>query len=104
MDEKLKNDNVKQEYKNLILKAIAYHFPEAKVILFGSRARGTNKSGSDIDLALDIGEPIKLREMARTRVTLENLPISLEIDIVDAHNIPDKLKEIIAHEGIVWKN
>ena len=104
MDEKVKNDNLKQEYKDLILKAIAYHFPDAKVILFGSRARGTNKPGSDIDLALDNDVPIKLREMARTRVTLENLPISLEMDIVDMHNIPDELKELILSEGIVWKN
>lgn len=97
------NDNLKQEYKNLILKAIDYHFPTAKVILFGSRARGTNDLGSDVDLALDIGTPIQLGEMARTRVTLENLPLVLDIDIVDMHNIPDELKEIIAHEGIVWK-
>jgi predicted nucleotidyltransferase len=98
------HDNVKPEYKKMILKAIEYHFSHAKVILFGSRARGTNKPGSDIDLALDIGEPIKLRDMSRIRVTLENLPISLQMDIVDMHNIPDMLKDIIAQEGIVWKN
>ena len=104
MNNKIVHDNVKQEYKHLILKAIAYHYPQAKVILFGSRARGTHKPGSDIDVALDIDEPIKLREMSRIRVTLENLPMSLEIDIVDMHNIPDELKQIIAREGIVWKN
>ncbi len=104
MNNKIENDNVKQEYKNLILKAIAYHYPDSKVILFGSRARGTHKPGSDIDVAIDTGEPIKLREMSRMRVTLENLPISLEIDIVDMHNISDEFKQIIANEGIVWKN
>jgi len=98
------NDNLKQAYKDLILKAIDYHFPTAKIILFGSRARGTNRPGSDVDLALDIGEPIKLHEMSRTRKTLENIPLALEIDIVDMHNIPDELKEIIVKEGIVWKN
>ncbi len=104
MNNKIVNDNVKQEYKDLILKAIAYHYPQAKVILFGSRARGTHRQGSDIDVALDIGEPIKLREMSRIRVTLENLPISLGIDIVDMHNILAELQQIIASEGIVWKN
>ncbi len=104
MIEPVSNDNLKQEYKNLILKAIAYHYPNAKVILFGSRARGTNRPGSDVDLALDINEPIKLSEMARIRVTLSNLPIALTMDIVDMNNIPNELKEIIAHEGIVWKN
>ncbi len=104
MEQNLKDGNVKPEYKALILKAIAYHYPEAKVILFGSRARGTNRPGSDIDLALNIGEPIKLHEMGRIRVTLENLLISLRMDIVDMHNIPEELEEIIAREGIVWKD
>lgn len=104
MIEKANNDNLTQEYKNWILKAVAYHFPEAKVILFGSRARGTNRPGSDVDLAIDTGSPIQLSEMARTRVTLENLPLALEFDIVDMHNIPEELKEIIAREGVVWKN
>ena len=104
MNNKIADDTLKQEYKNLILKAIAYHYPQAKVILFGSRARGTHRLGSDIDLALNIGEPIKLREMSRIRVTLENLPISLEVDIVDMYNIPDELKRIIEDEGVVWKN
>jgi len=98
------SEALKQEYKSAILKAIAYHFPEAKVILFGSRARGTNKHGSDIDLALDIGKPIKLHDMARIRVTLENLPIALEMDIVDMHNVSGELKQRILHEGIVWKD
>jgi predicted nucleotidyltransferase len=73
-------------------------------MLFGSRARGTNAPGGDIDVAIDIGQPIKLREMTRIRATLENLPISLEIDIVDMHNIPDELKAIIMAEGVVWKD
>lgn len=97
------SQNVKQEYKEAIMRALAYHFPSARVILFGSRAVGTHRPGADIDIALDAGEPIKLREMARARITLENLPISLEIDIVDMHNIPEELKQIILHEGIVWK-
>ncbi|HEV2601381.1 MAG TPA: nucleotidyltransferase domain-containing protein [Candidatus Babeliales bacterium] len=99
----MNNDNLTQEYKDWILKAINYHFPTAKVILFGSRARGTNSPGSDVDLALDTGEVIKLGEMARTRVTLENLPLALEIDIVDMNNVPDQLKQIILKDGIVWK-
>ena len=104
MNNKITHDSLKQEYKDLILKAIAYHYPDAKVILFGSRARGTHRPGSDIDVAIDTGEPIKLREMSRIRVTLGNLPISLEMDIVDMHNIPNELKQIIVNEGIAWKN
>lgn len=97
------SENVKPEYKQAVLKAIHYHFPAARVILFGSRARGTNQPGADIDIAIDVGEPIKLGEMARVRVTLDNLPIALEVDIVDMNNIPEELKNMILREGIVWK-
>ena len=98
------NQNISLDYKKAILKAIEYHFPQAKVILFGSRARGTNAAGGDIDVAIDIGQPIKLREMTRIRATLENLPISLEIDIVDMHNIAGELKAIVMAEGVIWKD
>ena len=100
----MNNDNLTPEYKGWILKAIDYHFPHAKVILFGSRARGTNGPGADVDLALDIGKIIEFGELARARVTLANLPIALEFDIVDMYNIPDELKQNILREGIVWKN
>lgn len=97
-------DNLTQEYKNWILKAITYHFPNARVVLFGSRARGTNAPGSDVDLAIDNRSPIPLGEMARTRVTLQNLPLALEMDIVDIHNIPQELRDIIEQEGVIWKD
>ena len=97
------SENVRVEHKEAILKAMNYHFPAAKIILFGSRARGTHAQGADIDIAIDAGSPIKLREIARARATVENLPVSLEIDIVDLHNIPEELKQIILSEGIVSK-
>lgn len=96
-------ENIKSEYKKSVLKAIDYHFPTAKVILFGSRARGTNQPGADVDVAIDIGKPIELAEMSRMRGTFENLPIPLEVDVVDMYNIPDVLKNAILKEGIVWK-
>lgn len=90
--------------QELIVKAVTYHFSQARIILFGSRARGTNKPGSDVDIAIDIGEPIKLRDMARMRVTMENLPLPLNVDIVDMHNIPVELRDVILKEGVEWKH
>ena len=99
-----KNEPLNPKYKDQIIRALDYHFPQQKkIILFGSRAQGTNKVGSDIDIAIDTGAPINLGEMARARITLENLPIPFEIDIVDMHSIPEELKKVILHKGIVWK-
>jgi len=92
------------EYKNAVIKALEYHFPHAKIILFGSRATGTNKPGADIDIAVDISRPLKLRELSRIKATLENLPIPLEVDLVDFYDAPEELKNAIKNEGIIWKN
>lgn len=45
-----------------------------KAILFGSRAKGTHKSGSDIDLAL-VGEKLDWRTIGRIDSALDDLPL-----------------------------
>lgn len=100
----MKAETINPKYKDMILRAMEYHFPKAKIYLFGSRARGDNKPGSDIDLAVDTGERISTQEIWRARNTLENLLISLSIDLVDMNAIPSELKELILKEGIEWKN
>lgn len=92
------------KYKQAVLHAVQYHYPEAKVILFGSRARGTHKEGADIDIALDIGSLVPLYEMSRIRATMENLLIPLEVDVVDMQAISQEFKAIILKEGVVWKS
>jgi len=97
-------ENLNPKYKEMILRALEYHFPQAKVYLFGSRARGDNKEGADVDMAVDIGSEVSIQELARARNTLNNLPFALTVDLVDMHAIPDTLKKVILTEGILWKN
>lgn len=98
------SEHINPHYQEQILRALEYHFPEAKVILFGSRARKTHAQGADVDIAVDCGNKIPIREITRARITLENLPISLTVDLVDFHNIPKILQETILNEGVLWKN
>lgn len=97
-------ENINPKYKELILRAMEYHFPGAAVYLFGSRARGDNKEGADIDIAVDGDKELDLHEISRARVTLNNLPFALKVDLVDMNDIPQELKELILKEGIKWKN
>jgi uncharacterized protein len=92
-----------KEYKNKLIKAIEYHYPHAKIYLFGSWATGKNKPYSDIDLAIDIGEKIDLHEMDRIEKTIENLDIPNEVDVIDLQNIPSDFKKRILAERVVWK-
>ncbi len=46
------------KYKKIIVPIILKHVPQAKIILYGSRARMDESDGSDIDIALDMGRKI----------------------------------------------
>jgi predicted nucleotidyltransferase len=73
-----------------------------KAILFGSRAKGTNRPGSDVDLAL-IGSGITQRIVSRLYQELDELPIPYEFDLVPMAQIQEP--EVIAHiqrVGIVF--
>lgn len=80
-----------------------------KVYIFGSRARGDYKEGSDIDLAIESKDDIKLRLLNK----LEDIRCILNFDVVDVNNIEnEKLLMNIKKEGIliyrrentIWKD
>ncbi len=71
-----------------------------KVILFGSRAIGTAKIGSDIDLAL-VGKGITFKDLCRMGARLEDLDLPNKIDLVDYNSITNlELKSHIERVGI----
>lgn len=90
--------------QDIIVKLLTTLFPNAKVYLFGSRARGTHKIESDIDIAIDDLRKIPILEMARARNILESLNIPQTIDLIDINNVSEDFKKIILKEGIIWKN
>ena len=68
-----------------------------KVILFGSRARGTNRERSDIDLAVS-GENVLLFE----ELLEEQADTLLSFDVVNLDEIvSDKLRTSIDREGLL---
>lgn len=79
----------------LIVEA-ARQVPEIdRVVLFGSRAKGTCKPGSDVDLAikgpnLTYESPIRLSDMLN-----EELPLPFFFDVVNYHAITEP--DLIAH-------
>lgn len=60
--------------------------PGAKVILFGSRARGESRPDSDLDLlVIEPGEvPTRRAESARLRRELRSLEVPLDVVVISA--------------------
>jgi predicted nucleotidyltransferase len=70
-------------------------FPEIKkAVLFGSRAKGTHKRGSDIDLAL-IGDNLNWRTVGRIDSALDDLPVPHRFSLVRFGKRTDP--EVAAH-------
>lgn len=94
-------EEIKEREK--IIRLLDALFPGVKIYLFGSRARGTNRPTSDIDIALDLGRKLTFLEIEGACNVLDTLYIPQKIDIVDMQTIPASLKNIILKEGVAWK-
>lgn len=71
------------------------NFPEIKkAMLFGSRAKGTYKRGSDIDLALT-GETLDWRTIGRIDSALDDIPVPYRFSLVRLSEQTDP--EVAAH-------
>jgi predicted nucleotidyltransferase len=56
---------------------------QARIFLFGSRAKGTCTNRSDYDFGIDAGAKLPLDAWERVEADVEDLPTLHRIDIVD---------------------
>lgn len=92
-----------EEYKKIIVPIICKHLPDARVILYGSRARKDESEGSDIDIALDIGTVIEFRKLSKIISDLEESNLPIHFDIVDFHRVSERMQREIVKDGLLWK-
>ena len=79
-------------------------FPEVEeVILFGSRAMGTFRGNSDIDLAVK-GKALGLRDAIRVREKLEELPMPFKIDVMEFGSVSNAalIEQIVRHGEVLF--
>lgn len=71
-----------------------------KVILFGSRAIGSYKNGSDVDLLL-IGEELELKDVLDASIQIDDLFLPYKVDLILYDRIEEpSLLEHIDRVGI----
>lgn len=93
-----------EETRNKIVSVITALQPNARIYLYGSRARGTNSPLSDIDIAVDTGKKMSIIELGEIKSVLEGTNILYKMDVVDYNNINKEMKKAIDSEKIIWKN
>ncbi|MCD8015510.1 MAG: nucleotidyltransferase domain-containing protein [Lachnospiraceae bacterium] len=69
-----------ESIRNAVLKIVPI-YPIKKVTLFGSRADGTYRENSDVDLIMEFSKPISLFILAEIKFHLEDL-LGVAVDII----------------------
>ena len=85
---------------NEILSSFIDRYSIKRMVLFGSRAEGSNSPDSDVDLILEFSVPVSLVTLSQIRVDMEDA-LGLDVDIVhgpiDKNDILEIGKEIVLY-------
>jgi predicted nucleotidyltransferase len=79
----------------LVQTLLREQIPSAKVWVFGSRAKGTTRRGSDLDLAIDNGATLPASVVAHLTDAFEDAPLAYNVDLVDLHSITPEFRALI---------
>ncbi len=95
--------NYTENYRHIIVPIVEKYLPNAKIILYGSRARQDFREGADIDVALDLGSRIDRSVMSDIIGDLEESDLVVPFDIVDFYAVSEDMQKNILKDGVVWK-
>lgn len=96
------NDGLSPEQREGIRRALESEPKVVRAVLFGSRALGTFKRASDVDLALE-GEAISLDDLLGLMVKISDLNLPIEVDFAIRAKISNPaLEEHIRTHGREW--
>jgi predicted nucleotidyltransferase len=92
------NSDVIERINSIFRKSQAIH----EVIIYGSRAKGTYKTGSDIDLTI-VGSELGAGDLLKLELELDDLSLPYKIDLSLLHQIEQAdLLEHIQRVGQVF--
>ncbi len=76
-----------------ILRSFVDKYSITSMILFGSRARGTNKPDSDVDLILEFSVPVSLIVLSQIQIDMEEA-LGVSVDIVHGPITEDDMIDV----------
>ncbi len=85
------------------LSAIVHYLIETigpkRIFLFGSRAKGVSRMGSDIDLAVEGGRELSFREERKLTEALDRLAGIYSVDLVLMERVDHAFRKMIEETG-----
>src|SRR5579872_4702672 len=99
--------DVRPEHLEIVRNILKKHLSAYTVTVwvFGSRARGTMKKFSDLDLAIDGDKSLPRSIMTELAFDFEESNLPYKVDIVDLATLGEEFQNIIEQDRlIIWKN
>lgn len=90
------------EDQSKIIALITALIPNAKIYLFGSRARKTNSARSDVDVAIDAGKLLPHTAIDEAHSVLQASNLMYRVDVVDLHQVDAEMRDAIMKEAQLW--
>jgi len=82
--------DLKPEHRAIVLDILRAHLPpQAKVWVFGSRANGRARRGSDLDLAIDLGQALPSDTEYDLKFAFEDSDLPWTVDVLDWWSVED---------------
>jgi len=82
----------------ILLETLRSHLaPDVKAWVFGSRATGTARRYSDVDLALEGECLLDEAALARLRDALSESDLTIKVDVLDLRAVDPEFRRIISH-------
>lgn len=92
---------IRPEEWRIVRTILQKHLPGYEVWAFGSRARGTPKPFSDLDLAIMTDKPLGLGVLAELHEAFSESDLPWKVDLVDWATACEPFREIIRREKVV---
>jgi predicted nucleotidyltransferase len=93
--------SLRPDHERMVRDILARHLPAGFAVrVFGSRTRGAPKPYSDLDLALNGGEPLSLAALADLAEAFSQSDLPFKVDIVDLHSASPTFRAAIETNGV----
>jgi prepilin-type N-terminal cleavage/methylation domain-containing protein len=93
--------NVEPRHLEIIKEILSKYVSDAKIYVFGSRAKKSAKPYSDLDIAVDLNDQkLNLSILAKLTSAFEQTTIPYKIDVIDLNSISEEFKNNIKNDLI----
>ena len=92
--------DLQPDHLAIVRAVLRRHVPDRKVFAFGSRATGTAKRYSDLDLAILGDEPLPLDTMSALAEDFVESDLPFKVDVVEWARVEEAWRGTIRRDGV----